>query len=227
MKHSYRFNELKSELVQVGCIKREKQRLTFLAGTTAVERLSAELKKRLLSVKELKQITLLDTDSIEWSLILGSGYNVSQAAARGKLTKLCCTVINETNERDMRSRAKLLRLTCAASLRSSLWFDINRWLLLNPSGLPSGRPQFQYWDRLTDQPPSEVKFYMGDKAEKIEQLLCQDIKRLEGLGDFLTSCAALCNNPESSVKDRVISSEVRDAIDSLLRVGKTNLLIPR
>ena len=116
MKHSYRFNELKSELVQVGCIKREKQRLTFLAGTTVVERLSAELKKRLLSVKELKQITLLDTDSIEWSLILGSGYNVSQAAARGKLTKLCCTVINETNERDMRSRAKLLRLTCAASL---------------------------------------------------------------------------------------------------------------
>lgn len=220
MKQAHRFKDLKSELVQTGCIRAGNLRLTLVACDARVGKLSEELSRRLLKAKELRRINLLDSDGVDFSLVVNSAYNVGQAAAKSKsLSKLCTQVLCETDEQVLMSRTKLLRLTCAASLRSNLWFDVNRWLGFNPSGISPGKSLFQYWDRVHDQHPSKPQFYEEDKAEKIQVFLSEDIKRLGELGDFLTSCTALCNNPRAPVKDRVISLQVKKAVDQLLLVG--------
>ena len=108
---------LRSELAQNGCIRTEKQRLELLTDTAAVQGLLKDLKNQSSKVKGLKQIMLLDSDSIAWSLMLSSGYNITQAAIRkAPPTKLLCRVISETSEQVLSSRTKLLQHPYAASL---------------------------------------------------------------------------------------------------------------
>lgn len=223
MRYAPRFDNLRSELAQSGSIRSEKQRLELLSNTAAVQGLAKEIKNRITRVKELKQITLLDSDSIQWSLILSSGYNVTQAAVKKSApSKLCCRVVHETAQQVIDSRTKLLHFPYAAFLRSRLWFDVNCWFAWNPSGLPDGRPVFRYWDRVPDQPPFMPSFYEGEKVKKIQQLFSEDLKRFGELGDFLASCPALCNNPDALGKDRIISGEMKQAIDRLLFVSEYN-----
>jgi len=98
----------------------------------------------------------------------------------------------------------------------SLWLEVNQWLSWNRSGLVRNR--FEYWDGVPDQKPEMAMFYEGEKANKIQQLLGEDLEQLGLLGNFLTSSPALCNNPDSHVRDRVISIELEEAIDNLLAV---------
>ena len=67
----------------------------------------------------------------------------------------------------------------------------------------------------------KTSFYKGEKEIKIDKLHSEDIKRFGELSNFLTCSPALCNNPDAPVKDRIISQEVKEAIDQLLSVRNT------
>lgn len=225
MQHSDRFDVLRSELAQSGSLNTAKVRAELLSETKPVEDLVKELASR--SSTGLSNIQLRNHDSLEWSLICNSGYKIGPTNATKPPKALCCVVVSETAEEVLDSRTHLLRFENAMSLRESLWLDVNQWLTWNPSGLfvsSPARPQFQYWDEIPGQPLFKFELYRGEKAQRIHQLLHNDIKRLVALGDFLTSCSALSNNPDSAIKDRVISSEMKDAISSLLLVRRFNCL---
>jgi hypothetical protein len=224
MKFSRKFKTIRSELAQTGCIRTEHQRVELISTNPQVKELWAELKEKLSQSKELHRITLLESDGLAWSLILSSGYNITQAAVKKQTggLKLCCAVIREISLPVLAAREQLLRRQYAPKLRSRLWFDINCWLTRNPSGLPSEGPPFQYWDKIPDQPRSIHNFYGEEKANRIQQLYDTDLKNLGDLGNYLTCSPACSNNPDSSVKDRVISVEMKNWIDLFLAVREFN-----
>jgi hypothetical protein len=214
MEHSVRFRELKSELMRTGITRTTKVEL--MSETIEVKKFSTDLTAKFEGSKELSQIDFSDVRGPKWSLLQNTAYSVGFKATQGPgLKKLCCRVIDEASNRVLESRGRLLQLPNAMDLRLSLWLRVNQWLSWNHSGL-NGR--FDYWDMLPDGISKERTLYLGEKEEEIDQLYSQDCKRLSELGDFLTNCPALCNNPDSPAKDRVVSVEVKEAIDALLEV---------
>ena len=216
-------DELGSELAMSGTTSTGDQRETLLTESPAVKKLSKELTEKLKVAKELRGITSTASDGIEWSAISSTGYNIRESTG-AKLRSLCSTVVSETAADILRCRAKLLRLPRAAELRSRLWLDVNQWLLWYPSGHLN---TFEYWDRLVDQNPTATRLYRGPKRQRIRELYQRDLGWHADLGNLLSRCPALCNNPTASSAERVISSEVKEAIDNLLKVRKGPNLRPR
>jgi len=226
MEHSERFGDLKSELLQAGVVRPKKERVGLSSETEQVQSLCKELSEGLKDSKDLKSIPRREVCTPEWSLIYNTPYNVSSSGANKRgLPTLCCLATHEASPKVLKPRKKLLRLRNAMDLRMTLWLDVNLWLTWNPSGLGTGEiPQFTYADGLPDEVAVSSEPYTGEKAKKIQQLYHEDFKRMGELGDFLTSCPALCNNPDSPAKDRVVSSQIKEAIDHMLAVSKHSRL---
>jgi len=223
MEHSDQFEDLASELVHSGAVRMEKSRVELLSDSTEVQTFCDEVGKRLSEAKELSRIQLpTNPTPLKWSLLCGSAYSISSKGNKNGLSKLCCTVVNETRTTVLDSRKKLLTQTTAARLRLSIWLTVNQWLSWNPSGIDPSR-QFSYWDFLPDQISSDRPLYSGEKAATIRRLFEQDARRLAELGDLLTTSPALCNNPDSLAKNRVLSAESKLAIDGVLDVSTSGL----
>ena len=217
LQRSDRFQDLRSELATSGSIRNEKSRDTLISGTNQVKTLTDDLVGKLSAFKELSRIPARNTNSIEWSLICNSGYNIGPTTGE-KVKSLCCLVMTETSNHVLACRRELLRLKTAADLRLWLWLQVNQWLGWYHSGM--GGIRFSYWDRLDGEVPIMSQLYDEPKKAKVTNLLGQQLGWFGDLGDYLTSCPALCNNPGAKVAERVISSGVREAIDHLLRVGE-------
>jgi len=213
------FNKLSSEIMQSGVIRMGDNRIKLTSKTVRVKTFSAALETKLEGVAELSIVTLPSGPlAPEWSLLFNSPYSVTSKASKGDgLSSMCCRIITEVVPAVLESRRKLLESVNAMDLRLSLWLSVNQWLLWNPSKLVEGR--FNYWDKIPDQIPMDTALYSGPKAERICQLLMEDLKRLKELGDYLTRCSALANNPCSPVADAVISLEMKVTIDAILDVG--------
>jgi hypothetical protein len=228
MENSDQFEELRSELVESGSIRPKNEKFKLLQETTEVKVLCEELSEKMQESKELSRVKLPRNATHEWLLLGNTPYpfTVKSAQYTKGLRGLCCRVIVEASLDILESRKALLQRSTAMNLRLSLWLEINQWLSWNPSGLER---QFKYWDRVPDQIPegSPTVLYNGEKAAKIQKLFAEDLERLGALGNFLTSCPALSNNPNSPAKDRVITLEMKGAIDCLLEVRKFALRIAK
>lgn len=222
MERAETFEELTSNLASCGSIRKGEERLLLTSETKAVTSLSSELADRLTAAKELRKVKLKVSDSIEWSLICSSGYNV-RTMEEEKLRALSGRVVHETSDDILGCRERLLRLPLPQGLRLRLWLEVNQWMFWNPSGLLTCEPKvvFDYWDKMPDSIDYVPVLYNKTKQEKIDALYQKDVKRMGELGDFLTGCPALCNNPNAPRAERVISSDIKAAIDSLLEVSNS------
>lgn len=217
MEKSNLFEELRSELEQSGAIRVEGRRGKHLKETARVQNLRKEVEEKLPGTEMLQDITAPPGPlSPEWSLLKKTSYPLK--TKRLNPSTICCTVIEETDPYILETREKFLQFKNAMDLRLSLWLDVNQWLKWNLSSSDQS-DLFDYWDMVPDQIPTLSTLYFGDKAEKIRQLLHDDTKRLGDLGNYLTRCPALLNNPDSPTKDGVISSEVKKVIDTVLDVS--------
>ena len=216
MERAHQFENLRSDLMESGSIKIEQRRQQLLSETTEVKTFAKSVKEKLSNAGELRLIQMPKPFSNEWSLLCNTSYNITSKAAKAGLSSLCCTVISETQNDVIACREVLLSRFHSMGLRLHLWFTVNQWLHWNPSGL--GRRPFEYWDGIPDCIPKRHEHYTGEKAVKIRKLFNQDLKRLGELGDFLSTCPALCNNPDSPAKDRVVSAEIKKVLDDMFNV---------
>lgn len=221
MTRAAHFHTLKSELASTGSLRDETAGVKILSETAEVKRLCVELAKKLAQAKELVRITYDRSDPLEWSLICSSAHNIGPTKEE-KLESLCGTVIRETSPEILDRRADLLRRQNAVALRLRLWLDINQWLQWHPSGLQvGGGLRFDYWDKLPWQRALKTRIYGKEKRKKIDELFQSHLKWLIDLGNYVTRCQALCNNPNKPMSERVISSEVKAALDYLFEVRRS------
>lgn len=215
MTRSEHFEELRAELAMSGTTGRG-SRATLLSETAAVKQLCRQLAAKLKEAKRSSNIQVNASDGLEWSMISSSGHCIGVTSEK-KLRLFGSMVITETSIGVLTPRMKLLRLPRAAELRFRLRLEINQWVVWNPSGLTGG-VKLEYWDRLPDELPLESQLYLGDKRKKIRDLYQKHTGWLGDLGDYLTRSPALCNNPNAPVAERVMSSEVKEAVDYLIEV---------
>ena len=218
MERSDRFGDLESELATSGSIRTEKSRTGVTSEDPQAKELRTELAKRLAESKHLSNIKKREKDPFVWSLICGTAYDIGPTKEKS-LEALTCRAIHNASESVIGRRKKLLQMENAANLRFRLWIQVNQWLRWNPSGI-SARSGFEFWDGLADEAPTVRELYSRGKRTLIDALLREDIKRLGELGNFLATCAALCNNPTAQRGDRVISLEIYRVVKRLMEVRK-------
>lgn len=222
MTKALQFNELSAELMESGITSTantKKSKKSKEAVTDAVAKLAEDVAKRMAGVKKhIQEVTPPKPLSPPWSLLCSTGYPLSKDSGRKTAyTGLCSVVIAETSSDCLSRRETFLGFPNAGELRFLLWLEINLWLSWNSATLS---PQvFNYWDMIPDQMSQHSALYSGEKAKKMSQLMQEDIKCLNSLGDFLSRCPALANNRDAPVYDRVISLEVKAAIDTILEVS--------
>lgn len=213
MEHSHRFRQLEGEMMMAGSLGAGTQRLEMMVGNAEVDTFSKALQTKIKVAKGLRNVQTSEPD-IKWSLVQNTGYHIK--AGGESLETMASRIFHETMPHVLEARKKLLALKGWSELRTSLWLAVNEWHHWNKSGV--NQIFFQYWDKIEEQLPKELKFYDEERAIRIQALYSEDLKKLQDLGDSLTTCKALCNNPDAPVAERVISAIEHEAIVNVLKV---------
>lgn len=224
MSMSDRFDEVGAEFVRSGCLPpKTNDELKPRAETDPeVAEVSKELSRHIKEVKQLNKIRPGKTSRRLWSLLSMTAWTTSNhnsAALKG----MCAVALEEAGDGVLGARQRSLNSELIMKLRFAIWMEANLWLRLRGVGVFGSHPEFQWWDGCVDQVTSSRMVYEGEMAGKISALMSEDIRDLKELGDLLTRSRALANNRDRLASQRVISSEAKAAIDTLLKVSRPTL----
>lgn len=207
-----------AELVASGTTVQKSQGPGKGTATTAIADFANEIMKKMKGVMTIQQVRPPKPLSLQWSILCNTGYPVtSESGRKTQFTGLSSIILSETDPERLDRRKTLLRHQTAGDVRFLVWLDINLWLSWNNAGIQ--RRSFEYWDKLPDYTSDLDLPYSGEKATRMSELVKEDIKCLNSLGDYLSTCAALVNNRDAPQPHRVISEEVKSAIDMILQVN--------
>ena len=170
-------------------------------NTTDVQAFEAELTEKIKLSNGLSNIQS-SSEAMKWAVVTNTGYTIGKVG-KGGSTAMASSVLQETRDSVLMSRRKLLETKGWSSLRTGLWLAANEWLQWNTSG--TNLKTFEYWDRIPEQRLDEQRWYNEEKAERIHLLFSDDLESLEKLGNDMIGSKGVCNNPDESVKKRVIS----------------------
>jgi hypothetical protein len=177
-------------------------------------------------IKQAGSLSKLRTsgNGLKWAMVKNTGYDVGPGR-KNAFENIAATVIQETDKSVLISRQKLLRMNGWSTLRTALHLATNEWLSWAGGGLDTRK--FEYWDQIPDQPIVKEVWYGEAKRERIQGMYDNDLDQLTKLGDFLSTHPLLCNNPQESVKKRVIDRTMHKAIKYLLDVGGITFFVGR
>jgi hypothetical protein len=218
MSNACHFDMITAEIVRSGHFPSAEHGTSNRKDTKEVERLAKELGGLIKAAGKLSDIEAPDSNSLFWSLLSKTSWpstNTKVPQLRG-----LCTVALMEKERASTTGKAILGLKHTMDLRFSIWLATNLWLKCASSD-PDEAQGLDWWDMFPDQVVKPEIIYQGEMAKKISRLFDEDTRDLKDLGQYLTSCRALTNNMDASPAERVISSETKVMISTVLKVSES------
>ena len=218
MSKAHHFDMISAEIAHSDCLPPTAKRIKYWSTTERVKELSQDLGGRIKSSGNLTKIKAPDPLVSVWSLLSKTSWPTTTTKA-SSLKNLCAVALMETEKQVLTAREKVLASKYTMDLRFSIWLSTSLTLKWNSSN-PNEAQELDWWDMCPDQVVEEEMIYQGEMVEKISRLFDENTQALTELGDFLTTCRALTNNGDVPPAERIISSEIKDAIDTILKVGR-------